>query len=61
MIKILVRRDDPGQRIELVQWQDTLGGFWGITATMLANHRTPCLFPRTTWVEIGVADSGETT
>jgi len=59
MIKILVRRDDPEQRIELVRWQETLRGFWGFTATMLTNHRAPCLFPRTTWREI--SESGGTT
>jgi hypothetical protein len=46
---ILVRRDDPEVVIELVKYQVTLRGYWGVTATMIANHRTPCLFPRTTW------------
>ena len=54
MIKILVRRDDPEQQIELVRWQETLRGWWGMTATMLANHRAPCLFPNIVWQEISV-------
>jgi hypothetical protein len=58
MIRILVRKDDPEQRIELVRWQVTLRGFWGFTATMIANHRAPCLFPRTAWSEI--SESGDT-
>jgi hypothetical protein len=58
MTKILMRRDDPDQRIELVRWQETLRGFWGFTATMLTNRRTPCFFPRDTWTEI--SDSGGT-
>ena len=52
MIKILVRRDDPEQQIELVRWQETLRGWWGMTATMIANHRAPCLFPDIVWQEI---------
>ena len=42
MTKILVRKDDPDYRIELVRWQVTLRGFFGYTATMLANRRAPC-------------------
>jgi hypothetical protein len=57
-VKILVRLDDPEQRIELVRWQHTLRGWWGFTTTMLANHRAPCLFPRTVWQEI--SNAGDT-
>jgi hypothetical protein len=60
MTKILVRKDDPEQRIELVRWQETLRGYWGYTQTMITNHRAPCLFPYSVWREIGVADSGGT-
>ena len=55
MTKILVRRDDPEQQIKLVRWQETLRGWWGMTATMIANHRAPCLFPNIVWQEIAVA------
>jgi hypothetical protein len=55
MTKILVRKDDPEQRIELVKWQDVSRGWFGYTASMLTNHRTPAIFPRTTWQEISEA------
>jgi hypothetical protein len=58
MPKILVRKDDPEQRIELVRWQHTLRGWFGFTATMLTNRRAPALFPNVTWKE--VSDSGGT-
>ena len=58
MTKILVRKDDPEYRIDLVRWQATLRGFWGFTATMLANRRAPCLFPHCSWKEI--SESGGT-
>jgi len=48
-VKILVRRDDPEQRIELVRWQHTLRGWFGFTQTMFTNRRAPCLFPRAVW------------
>jgi hypothetical protein len=57
MTKILVRRDDPEQRIELVKWQDVLRGWSGYTASMLTNQRTPAIFPRTTLREI--SESGD--
>ena len=47
MTKILVRKDDPEQRIELVRWQVTLRGYWGYTQTMITNHRAPCFLPLT--------------
>jgi len=56
--KILVRKDDRTQQIELVRWHDALRGWFGYTATMLANHRAPALFPRCTWKEI--SESGDT-
>jgi hypothetical protein len=52
MVNILVRKDDPEQRIELVKWQVTLRGFFGYTPTMLTHHRAPCLFPHCVWKEI---------
>ena len=58
MTKILVRKDDPEQRIELVRWHDESRGWFGYTRTMLTNRRTPCLFPRDTWTEI--SESGGT-
>ena len=58
MTNILIRKDDPDYRIELVRWQVTLRGFFGYTATMLANRRAPALFPRCTWAEI--SESGDT-
>ena len=60
MIKILVRRDDPEQQIELVRWQETVRGWWGMTATMLANHRAPCLFPNIVWQEVAVVTAEKT-
>jgi hypothetical protein len=56
MVKILARRDDPDYIIALVRWQDVSHGWWGYTATILANHRAPCLFPRSTWQEVGPSD-----
>jgi hypothetical protein len=58
MTKILVRRDDPEQRIELVKWQDVSRGWWGYTQTMITNRRAPALFPRDTWKEI--SNAGDT-
>ncbi|MGB8801388.1 MAG: hypothetical protein WCC97_11920 [Candidatus Acidiferrales bacterium] len=58
MTKILVRKDDPDYRVELVRWQDVSRGWFGYTASMLLNHRTPAIFPRTTWNEI--SESGGT-
>ncbi len=55
MTKLLVRKDDPEQRIELVRWQSISRGWWGMTATMITNRRTPCVFPRDTWKEISEA------
>jgi hypothetical protein len=52
MIKILVRRDDPEQRIELVKWQTVSRGWFGLTNTMISNRRTPAIFPRDVWEEI---------
>ena len=57
MTKILVRRDDSEQRIELVRWQDVSRGWFGYTQTMITNHRTPAIFPRTTWTE--TSESGD--
>lgn len=51
MTKILIRKDDPDYRIELVRYQEVSRGWFGYTNTMLANHRTPCVFPRDTWTE----------
>lgn len=50
---ILVRRDDSDYKVELVRWQVWLHGFWGYTRSMLINHRTPCLFPKSVWREEG--------
>ena len=58
MTKILVRKDDPDYRIELVRRQDVSRGWWGMTATMITNRRAPCVFPRDTWTEI--SESGGT-
>jgi hypothetical protein len=52
MVKLLIRKDDPEQRIELVRWQVTLRGWFGFTAMMITNRRAPGLFPRCTWEEI---------
>ena len=46
---ILARKDEPDYQIELVRWQAVPRGWWGYTATMLRNHRTPCVFVRDTW------------
>jgi hypothetical protein len=45
----LVRRDDAQVKIELVRWQITLRGFFGYTKTMILQHRTPTLFPKSVW------------
>lgn len=58
MVKVLVRKDDPERRIELVRWQEVSRGWFGYTQTMIANHRMPAIFPRTTWQEI--SESGGT-
>jgi len=58
MPKILTRKDDPEYRIELVRWHDTLRGWFGFTATMLANRRAFALFPNCTWKEI--SNTGDT-
>ena len=48
---ILIRRDDPEQTVTLVRWQNWphgrsgFSGWWGQTATMITNHRTPYMFP----------------
>jgi hypothetical protein len=52
MPKILVRKDDPEQRIELIRGHATLRGWFGYTRTMLANRRATALFPNCTWKEI---------
>lgn len=52
---ILIRRDDPEQIVTLVRWQNRpqgrggFAGWWGQTATMIGNHRTPCMFPESVW------------
>jgi hypothetical protein len=52
---ILIRRDDPEQTVTLVRWQNWpqgrggFAGWWGQTATMIAIHRTPCMFPDGVW------------
>jgi hypothetical protein len=56
--KILVRKDDPEYRIELVKWQPISRGWFGLTNTMISNRRAPAIFPRTTWREI--SNSGGT-
>jgi hypothetical protein len=58
MTKILVRKDDPEYRIELVRYQEISRGWFGYTRTMIANRRAPAIFPRDTWTEI--SKSGET-
>ena len=52
---ILVRRDNSEETVTLVRWQDWpngrsgFSGWWGLTKTMIANHRTPCMFPESVW------------
>ena len=50
-----VRLDDPDYKIALVRWQDVSRGWFGYTQTMITNHRTPAVFPKTTWKEISNA------
>ena len=52
MTKILVRKDDPDYRIELVRWHKTVRGWFGLTNTMISNRCTPLIFPRDVWEEI---------
>ena len=58
MTKILVRKDDPEYQIELVRYQEISREWFGLTNTMITNHRAPAIFPRDTWREI--SESGGT-
>jgi hypothetical protein len=46
---ILIRRDDPDYKVELVRWQNWLHGYWGYTRQMIRNHRTAALFLKSVW------------
>lgn len=45
---ILIRRDDPDHKVELVQRQNWLHGYWGYTR-QIENRRTPALFLKSVW------------
>jgi hypothetical protein len=51
----LVRKDDPEQTVTLIRWQEWphgrngFSGWWGISARMILNHQTPCMFRDSAW------------
>jgi hypothetical protein len=46
---VLVRIDDPAQKVDLVRWQNHFGGWWAFSRQIIKNRRTPGLFPNSVW------------
>jgi hypothetical protein len=49
---VLVRRDDPESKVELLRWQPCQWGWFGYSRQMILNRRRPAIFLRSVWEPI---------